>query len=57
MRSPVITESTTITLLGYTKSMQWIGPPEGGIEIDLSTVDYSKIKYNWALVFKLVNVD
>ena len=57
MRSPIITESTTITLLGYTKSMQWIGPPEGGIEIDLSTVDYSKIKYNWALVFKLVNVD
>lgn len=55
IKSPVLTESSTISLLGYTGRLQWVGPPEGGILIDLSSVDYTKIN-NWALVFKMTNL-
>lgn len=56
LRSPTLTESTTITLVGFTGTLQWVGPAEGGILIDLSSVNDAQIINNWAWVFKLRNV-
>lgn len=56
LRSPTLTESTAITLVGYTGTLQWVGPAEGGILIDLSSINDAQIINNWAWVFKLRNV-
>jgi alpha-L-fucosidase len=54
--SPTITESTTVSLLGYSGALQWVGPDQGGILIDLSSINDAQVITNWAWVFKLRNV-
>ncbi len=57
VRAPVLTESTQISLLGFTGSLQWVGPPEGGILIDLNGVNFERVSDgNAAWVFKLTNL-
>jgi len=44
-------------LLGFKGSLQWVGPPEGGILIDLSGVNFERVSDgNAAWVFKLTNL-
>ena len=54
--APKPNKSTKVTLLGYDGQINWSSPAEGGIEIDLSNVDQSKLASQWAWSFKLVNL-
>lgn len=51
-----ITEATQINILGNEEKLQWIESPEGGVVIDLHSVDTSFLVSKWAWTFKLENI-
>ena len=54
--APKASGSTEVTLIGYAGAVQFVEDPAGGIIIDLSWVDFTKVASKWAWAFKLVNV-
>jgi len=57
VKAPVLTESTRISLLGFSGQLQWVAPPDGGILIDLSSVRFDRVDDGGAgWVFKLTNL-
>jgi hypothetical protein len=54
--APKPNKSTKVTLLGYDGIVNWSSPADGGIMIDLSNIDQSKLASQWAWAFKLVNL-
>jgi alpha-L-fucosidase len=53
--APQTSDATKISILGYDGTIQWV-VSAGGLNIDLSNIQYSSLQSNWAWVIKLVNV-
>jgi hypothetical protein len=58
LSAPFPTYYTNVTLLGYNGLINWIGNfDKGGIEIDLSNLDWSKYSNELAIAFKITNLN
>jgi len=55
--APQVSDATQISLLGYAGKIQWLNQPSEGVVIDISSVDFGKLPSQWALAFKLININ
>lgn len=55
--SPIPSQSTKVTMLGYPNSLTWTAGPGGqGIYITIPNIPYNHMPCEWAWVFKMTMI-